>query len=186
MGQAHRGEAPVLEPLDHPDLPERSRAVERSLEKARDERLELLVRARPRHRDVTQVVVEIEVPIVDPHRVLLTGNPGEPLPIAGNAVEDALDPAPDRGEVDAAALPRQRAGAEDLGGAPVHGTVRLLPEQEVVVLCGEAFVLVVALCHGSSHSSSGLHEATPGSAPPPPHPRAILRWVEGRTSMQTP
>ena len=31
-----------------------------------------------------------------------------------------------------------------------------------------------------------LPEPTPGSAPPPPHPRAILRWVEGRTSMQTP
>jgi hypothetical protein len=186
MGQAHRGEAPALEPLDHPDLPEWSSAVERSLEQARDERLELLVRTRARNRDVTQVVVEVEVPIVDPHRVLLAGNPGEPLPIAGNPVEDALDPAPDGGEVDAAALPRQRAGAEDLGGAAVHGTVRLLPGQKVVVLCGEAFVLVVALCHGSPRSSGGLHEATAGRAPPPPHPRAILRWVEGRTSMQTP
>jgi hypothetical protein len=63
-----------LEALDHPDLPERPRAVER----ARGIRLraaQLLECARARERE--RVVADVEVAVVDPHRPALERRPRE-------------------------------------------------------------------------------------------------------------
>ena len=63
-------EAPVLEPLDHPQLPERTRAIERRAQDATRHRAELDESARLRQRDLTDVMDDVEVRILDPKRMV--------------------------------------------------------------------------------------------------------------------
>ena len=58
----------VLETLDHPHLPQRLGAVELLRHHPADEVAQLLLAARRRQRGVAQVVAEVEVRVVDPHR----------------------------------------------------------------------------------------------------------------------
>ena len=58
----------VLDTLDDPELPERSRPIEGTARDVADDVGELLGAARGRHRDVANVVVEVEVGVVEPDR----------------------------------------------------------------------------------------------------------------------
>jgi hypothetical protein len=82
MDLSDGGEASAVKPLDDPELPQRSRAIERSLHDSRHELLELIVVPGTRQARMAHVVVEVEVPVVHPYGVPLAGNPGELLPIA--------------------------------------------------------------------------------------------------------
>jgi hypothetical protein len=63
------GDLAVVQPLDDDHLPQRSAAVEQRGVQARDELLELVHRAGLAQRDVTDVVVEVDVVVLDPDRV---------------------------------------------------------------------------------------------------------------------
>ncbi len=68
MDLGHHREARALEPLDHPDLPERAVAVERHLRDPRDRVEQLAIASRDRQRHAVQVVVERERAVVRPRR----------------------------------------------------------------------------------------------------------------------
>ena len=64
----HEGPVTVLEALDHPHLPQRLSAIELLGHQPADEVAQLLIAARRRQRGVPQVVPEVEVRVIDPHR----------------------------------------------------------------------------------------------------------------------
>jgi hypothetical protein len=65
MGLRQDRDAPALEPLDPPHLPERPAPVELGRVEIADQRAELAQPARRRHRDAVQVIRHIEVLVVD-------------------------------------------------------------------------------------------------------------------------
>ena len=142
-------EAVLLDALDDPDLPERSRAVEMLLHHARREPLQLLLGAGTRQARVPHVVFELEVLVVDPHRVVLERDPREALAIARDLVQRRADHRADLVGVDAAVGSLQRSRLEDHRRGDVHVGVRLLEHEERVVERGEAVVGVAG--HGSAH-----------------------------------
>ena len=87
--------AVLLQPLDHVHLPQRAVGVELAAHHPRHERVELGLSARRRQAGPAQVVVELEVGIVDPDRVVQPeGHPEGPLAQRGDQVEPLLnDPA---------------------------------------------------------------------------------------------
>ena len=68
VGLGDEGEALAGQPLDHPQLPERLRAVELLGEHPRRHVAQLLLRARRGQRRVADVVLEVEGRVVDPER----------------------------------------------------------------------------------------------------------------------
>ena len=86
LGQ--HGPAPVLEALDHPDLPERLGAVELLGHHPADQLAELALAARGGQRGVAQVVLDVEVRVVDPDRTpQLEGDEADLLAVARDQVE---------------------------------------------------------------------------------------------------
>ena len=63
-------EAAALETLDHVVLPERSGAIEQDHVQSRNQGLELLARSRLWQGDVAEMIVEIEIVVVDPDRMI--------------------------------------------------------------------------------------------------------------------
>jgi len=63
-------DAPPFQALDDPDLPQRPRPVQLPGGDLADYLVELLLRARPRHRDAVQVHLGLEAAVVDDHRVV--------------------------------------------------------------------------------------------------------------------
>ena len=59
----------VVEALDEPQLPQRPAAVERAAGDVADDLGQLVHRARRRHGDAVEVGVEVEVGVLDPHRM---------------------------------------------------------------------------------------------------------------------
>ena len=66
----HHADVPMLQALDHPQLPERAAAVELVAGDVGDQLAELPRAARSGHGDPSHVVVEVEVGVFDPHRVV--------------------------------------------------------------------------------------------------------------------
>src|SRR3954468_8548163 len=62
------GDIPVLQPFDHPHLPQRLRTIELVGADVADEVAELARPARRGYRDVPDVVVEVELVLLDPAR----------------------------------------------------------------------------------------------------------------------
>ena len=92
MGLRQHREAPVGEALDEPQLPQRPAAVERLGEHAARQPLQLAVAAGARQRRVADVVADLEMGIVHPHRAALAErHERQPLPVAGHEVESRLD-----------------------------------------------------------------------------------------------
>ncbi len=96
---ADQGETAVGEALDDPQLPQRTSAVELLGHESSDEVLELLVRSRGGKRRVPHVVVEVEVLVVDPHRMPLERDGRQSLPVSRDLVEARGDEGADRGDV---------------------------------------------------------------------------------------
>ena len=116
--------AALAQSLEHPDLPERLVAVEVLGEDARGRPAELLVAARRRKGAVAQVVGEVEVGIVHPHRTAQAERyEANLLAIARDEAELArhhlLEP-----------LERRRRPLEDAHAADVHRVHRALEVQE--------------------------------------------------------
>jgi hypothetical protein len=88
MGLADEGEAALLQALDHPDLPQRLRAIELLGEDAPGEAQELILGAGLRQRRVTHVVLDREARVVDPERAAgAGGRDRQLLAIAGHEVQ---------------------------------------------------------------------------------------------------
>jgi hypothetical protein len=154
----------ALQSLDHPDLPERARAVERTREDPARELAQLIERARAREREVAQVVADVEVAIVDPHRPALERRPRELLAIARDPVQHRLDRAAVAREVDAAVRVAQRARLEDRDRADVHRRVLALRPQERGVLRRESFVGITSHAHLPFAQGESKCGANPGGA----------------------
>jgi len=78
---------------------------------------------------MADVVVEVEVAVIHPDGAVLDRRPHQPLPVAGNQVQDPIDCASEHLDVDAAVGFPQWAGLEDLRRGHVHVNVRLLEHQ---------------------------------------------------------
>jgi hypothetical protein len=140
-------DAAIREPLDHVDLPERACAVERARVDARDQLGELLIVARGRHRDVSQVEVEIEVRVLDPERpVEIERHLDEAAPVRKELGEAAHERLLERVAERTPAEPR---GIEDDQRSDVSELATGLHQQECVVEAGEL-----------------LHGGPPGVPPP--------------------
>src|SRR6476469_4185187 len=116
--------AALAQSLDGPDLPERLVAVEMLSEDARRRAAELVVAARRRKGGVAQVVGEVEVGIVDPHRAAQAERyEANLLAVARDKAQLAphhlLEP-----------LERRYRALEDAHAAHVHRVHRTLEMQE--------------------------------------------------------
>ena len=124
VGLGDQREAPALEALDEPRLPQRLGAVQPLRVDARGERAQLLLRARLRQRRVAHVVLEVEVAVVDPDRPAgLKRRERELVPVARYEVQ----PRPD--VVQEVVIRRCRA-LEDQHRPDVHVAVRPLLRQK--------------------------------------------------------
>ncbi len=70
MDLGEHGDVTVLQTFDGPALPQRPVAIEMDLHQVTGELGELLGAARLRYGDVAQVVVEVEVGVFDPQRMV--------------------------------------------------------------------------------------------------------------------
>jgi hypothetical protein len=70
MDLRERGDIALRQSMDHVQLPQRPGAVQRTGEDARDLLGELLVAARRGKRELADVKVQVEVPVVHPVRVV--------------------------------------------------------------------------------------------------------------------
>ena len=92
MGLGDRGDVAVLEALDHVHLPQRAAAVERSAEDVGRELGQLGGAAGSRQGRPSHVVVDVEVGVLDPQRVVeLERDLDEAPPERRQQVEPALD-----------------------------------------------------------------------------------------------
>ena len=95
MGLRQQREAVVGQALHQPQLPQRPAAIQCLREHAAREALQLVVAAGTRQRRVPDVVGDLEVRIVDPHRpTLVQRHECQPLAVAGHQVQprdDRLD-----------------------------------------------------------------------------------------------
>ena len=133
---AEHGDAAVLEPVDEPHLPERVAAVERDGDEVADQLVELGHGAGLGHRDVAHVEGEVEVGVLDPHRVVeAEGHLDEPAPEGRREVEALLVQL-------AEAVEREAAGrggrVEHEEAGDVHRRRRGLHVQERGVETGES------------------------------------------------
>src|SRR3989475_2832703 len=156
------GEAlPALEALDDPHLPERLGAVELLGHDAAREALQLLRVARPREARVPDVVVDVEVRVVPPHRVALDRGPGEDLAVAGDEMQARGYVVADTVDVDAAVGPPERARLVGGGARHMHVVGRALGDEERVV--EEAQPVVSVGAHGGPPSGRRIPSAPPAS-----------------------
>ncbi len=92
MGLREHREAPVRDTLDEPQLPQGPAAVERLGEHASRQPLELAVAAGAGQRRMTDVVADLEMGIVHPHRAALAErHECEPLAVARHEMQSRLD-----------------------------------------------------------------------------------------------
>ena len=132
MALADDREPVVGEAGDHPQLPERLRAVEALREGPRGERPQLLLVAGGRQRRVADVIVEVQVRVVDPDRpALVEGDEPQLLAEAGDQVEPRL-------EVVAEVVEIGRRAFEDHRRGDVHVRPVALEMEERRVQAGEA------------------------------------------------
>ena len=160
MGLGDEGEALAGQPLDHPDLPERLRAVELLGEDARRHVPQLLLRSGRRQRRVAHVVLEVERGVVDPERPPgRDRRVGELLAKAGHQVKARAD------VVEQVGVARRRP-FEDADSADVHVRCGALVGEERDVERGQPI-----------HVRGGHMPNLPSNAPPR-HRRPRLRSTD--------
>ena len=148
----HR-EATLRESFDEGRLPERTAAIEGTLEQPGDQRLQLRVGARRRQVAVADVIVEVEILVVDPHRLVQARREVEALPIARDQVQARGDVIPDAREVDSAVGVADRARIEDRGERHVHVRARRLEVQEGLIQSGEPGIAGVVRTHADERAT---------------------------------
>src|SRR6266481_7425138 len=130
----------VREPFQNPDLPQGFLTVEVLRRDARRQALELSLISRPRQRDVTDVIINVEMLIVHPHGMIRHRDISQPLAVARNEVQPRGDVVANLIDVDAAigcperpALERCPAGNVHGAGGGLHHEKRVVEEAETVV-----------------------------------------------------
>jgi hypothetical protein len=113
------GKASIIKPLDDVQLPQWFRPVELLGHQPTHEILQLLSRSGVRESDVSYVIVEVKVLIVDPHRRSLERNVREALPIPWDQFETRRDQRSDRVDINAM-LTDGGTGSEDRCRADMH------------------------------------------------------------------
>jgi hypothetical protein len=113
---------------------------------ARRQSLQLALVSGPRQRRMAHVVVDVEVVIVDPYRVVLDRHVRQPLSVAGDEMQARHHVGADAIDVDAAIGEAERPGLVHRRTGHVHGGVRSLEEEERVV--EEAQAVVGVAHHG--------------------------------------
>ena len=134
----HRGDdthVPALEALDDPQLPERTAAVERAPGDLGRELGKLVEAARRGQRCTADVVIEVEVGILDPHRVMHAERDLDHAPAERLEARQALgDELPHRLDVEAAG---NVGGVEDHRRHDVHVRRRGLEREKGGVDTGQ-------------------------------------------------
>ena len=121
------GDAPVVEPVDPPRLPQRAAPVELPGDQHGHEIGDLAAGAGRRHLRAMEVRVEVEVRIVDQHGpVEAQGSPDQPGPQDGRAAQSARVAPPHRLEGEAGGIGR----VEDQQRRDVHVPARGLAVEE--------------------------------------------------------
>jgi acetyl esterase/lipase len=127
----------VRQALDDVELPQRAAPVERRAGDLGGQLGELLVSPRARGPDAADVVVEVEVRVLHPDRVVEPeGHLHDPTPERRHQVQAGLDEVLDLGELIA---PGHRRRVEDGRHGHVHVHARRLEVQEGGVEAGESF-----------------------------------------------
>ena len=133
MNLCEQGAAPGREALDHPQLPERTLAVEGLCEQPLNELLQSAFAARFRQRVVQHVQREVEMRVVDPHRVLIDRHEREPLTRARYEVESGRDQRTNPREIDAAVRASQWLRVEEAERGDVLRRARPLEIEEQAI-----------------------------------------------------
>ena len=154
MHLADDREAPALDALDEPELPEGLPAIELLRHHPPHEPLERAQVARHGQRGVAHVVVDVERLVVDPHGMVDPGNERELLAEALLPVHLSLEMRLDPRDVEPALRTGQRRRVVEPDRADVHVGVRVLDREEARVERGEA--VVVGL-----HRRAGYHFERP-------------------------
>ena len=114
MGLGEQREAPLRQPVDEPQLPERLAAVEAAREQLGEQSLEVLAGALAWQRALADVEVQLEVRVIDPRpRANAPGSLDGALAVAGYQVQP-------RAHLLAQAFDAGRCALEDEGAAGVH------------------------------------------------------------------
>ena len=139
MGLGYEREAVILEALDQPHLPQRLRAVQLLREDARGQAAQLLPAPGRGQRGVANVVLEVEVGIVHPHRpAAVERRGGQLVAIARHEMQPPADLLQQLAH-------RRRRALDDDQAADVHVGVGSLLVQKGCVDRGEP--VEVALGH---------------------------------------
>jgi hypothetical protein len=168
------------EALYDPDLPQGLATVEMLRHHARGETLELPAIAGLGQRDVSDVVVNIEMLVIHPHRMIRDRHIRQPLAVTGNEMQAGGDVVANRIDIDATIGCLQRLGFKCGHPGHVHGARRRLHEEKRTVEEAETVVRIGA----HRDVASRLRPSTcrsPASGPAPrvssrASRRSPLRW----------
>ena len=152
---ADEGEAVAGQPLHHPQLPERARAVQALRHDPGRKLLDLPLVAGARQAGVANVVIEVEALVVHPHGRAVNGHKGQLLPVARNAVQHAGNGAANARQINAAFCVAQRPRIVNGRGGHMHTGVGALQQQEGVVEGGEGFVVARHQCSAGAGRAAG-------------------------------
>ena len=152
------GDAPALEPVDEPDVPQGAAPVEWARHQPRTEVEQLSLVTGLGQRRLVHVCCDVEVGVVHPHRCRLADQ-GETDALAQlrHQVQPALHLGPDLVEPQASTSVVQRSTLEDPDGSHVHGRVTRLHGEERRV---ERRQDVTVRGHDEANGSAGRPEQT--------------------------
>jgi len=164
VGLGQQRDPAALEALHEVDLPQRPAAVERARDDARHELEQLRRRTGARQRRAAHVEADVEVLVVDPHRVgEVAGHRLQPLAVARHERDPVTDQLDQPGVVE---RPLPLARVEDLDRGVVERRLRRLLRQERQVARTHPIHHVVLQPVGDPRGTSGdrPHPAALGSA----------------------
>lgn len=140
VGLHEQREAAAREAVHEPELPERSSAVERTLEQARRHPPQLGVVARRAQARAPHVTAQVEAGVVHPDRAAEERHPGQTLAIARREVEPGAHVGAQPCQRGRAAVAEERPALEAGQGAEMHRMVGRFEDQERAILRREPLV----------------------------------------------
>ncbi len=152
----------------------------------RREILELLARTRSRQAGVANVVVEIEIGVVHPDRMVGERNPVQHLAVARDEVQDRLDRSAQLDEIDTAVSGPQRSDIVDLCRRDVHVHVRPFHQKKRIVLRRKTLVFVTrhSFTPGIKSRLAAADEPTKSTGANNETPRRIGSYATARPDLE--
>ena len=132
--------AAALETFDHPEFPQRPFPIQLLRNDAAGQRLQLRLVPRLGQRGVTNVIREVEVGVVHPHRMVLDRYTREPLAIARQEMESRAHELPNALDIHATIRGAERARLKNDRSRNVLVQVRALEIQERGILSAQSVV----------------------------------------------